>query len=78
MMLSPGYIAQEAAAIEVPVLIAAGERDVGARPARRTRRFQALEGRVGLRGSRNGADAQLRHDPQTAVGSNRRLVSDGQ
>jgi pimeloyl-ACP methyl ester carboxylesterase len=28
LMLSPGYIAQEAAAIEVPVLIAAGERDV--------------------------------------------------
>jgi pimeloyl-ACP methyl ester carboxylesterase len=28
LMLSPGYVAQEAAAIEVPVLIAAGERDV--------------------------------------------------
>jgi alpha-beta hydrolase superfamily lysophospholipase len=28
LMLAPGYVAQEAAAIEVPVLIAAGERDV--------------------------------------------------
>lgn len=28
LMLSPGYVAQEAAAIDVPVLIAAGERDV--------------------------------------------------
>ncbi|HKD66915.1 MAG TPA: hypothetical protein VKB84_08760 [Candidatus Binataceae bacterium] len=28
LMLSPGYVAQEAAAIEAPVLIAAGERDV--------------------------------------------------
>jgi alpha-beta hydrolase superfamily lysophospholipase len=32
LMLSPGYVAQEAAMIEVPVLIAAGERDVVPNP----------------------------------------------
>ncbi len=41
LMLSPGYVTQEAAAIDVPVLIAAGERDVVPDPRAETGAFKS-------------------------------------